>query len=118
MLRATHDRAIAHYLVQWPWSGEPEMAEVYKRVLATVPAVRAKALHMMLGMQRRIADALHKAFPDRLDAISAAAATGALMGAVRAAGLAGLERYGEAEQEHLASTRRAVDIAMRGLDSL
>ncbi|WP_433433160.1 hypothetical protein [Nonomuraea sp. CA-141351] len=40
------------------------------------------------------------------------------MGAVQAAGLAGLETYGEAEEEYLTSTGRAVDIAMRGLESL
>ncbi|SEL45421.1 TetR/AcrR family transcriptional regulator [Nonomuraea pusilla] len=118
VLRRTYDRVIAHYLTQGPWAENPELKDLYQRLLATVPAVQAKALHVMSDSQRRIADALLKAFPDRLDPISAAAATGAFMGAVQAAGLASLEMYGEAEQEHLASTGRAMDIAMRGLESL
>jgi AcrR family transcriptional regulator len=118
VLRRTYDRAIAHYLTQGPWTEDPELTEVYQRLLATVPAVQAKALHVMFDAQRRIADALLKAFPDRLDPISAAAATGAFMGSVQAAGLASLEMHGEAEQEYLAATQRAADIATRGLDSL
>ncbi|WP_433512602.1 TetR/AcrR family transcriptional regulator [Nonomuraea sp. CA-143628] len=118
VLRRTYDQAIAHYLTQGPWAGDPELKDLYQRLLATVPAVQAKALHMMFDAQRRIAAALLTAFPDRLDPISAAAATGAFMGAVQAAGMASMEMYGEAEQEYLASTGQAVDIAMRGLDSL
>ncbi|MDP4510108.1 TetR/AcrR family transcriptional regulator [Nonomuraea turcica] len=118
VLRRTYHRVIANYLSQGPWAGDPKLKEVYKRLLATVPAVQAKALHVMFDSQRRIADALLKAFPDRLDPISAAAATGAFMGAVQAAGAASLEMYGEAEEGHLKSTRRAADIALRGLESL
>ncbi|MEO3875856.1 TetR family transcriptional regulator [Nonomuraea sp. B12E4] len=118
VLRRTYEQVIAHYLTQGLQAGDPELAEVYQRLLATVPAVRAKALHVMFGAQRRIADALLKAFPGRLDPISAAAATGAFMGAVQAAALASLEVYGQDEQESLASTGRAVDLAMRGLESL
>ncbi|TDC07928.1 TetR family transcriptional regulator [Nonomuraea longispora] len=118
VLRRCFDRAIGRYLAQGMWAEEPEMAEIHQRLLATVPSVRAKALHVMFDAQRRIADALLKAFPDRLDPISAAAATGAFMGAVQAAGLAGVEMYGESEQDYLAAMGRAADIAIRGLDSL
>ncbi|MEV0344971.1 TetR family transcriptional regulator [Nonomuraea sp. NPDC050680] len=118
VLRRTYDRVIANYLRQGPGIEDPELAEVYQRVLATVPAVQAKALLMTFDAQRRIAGALLAAFPDRLDPISAASATGAFMGAVQAAGLASLETYGESEQDYLASTRRAVDIAIQGLESL
>jgi hypothetical protein len=101
-----------------PWDGDPVLQEVYARALATVPAVQAKALHVMFDAQRRIAGALVRAFPGRLDAVSAAAATGALMGAVQAAGMASLEAYGDDVREHSASTGRAVDIALRGVESL
>jgi AcrR family transcriptional regulator len=117
LLLKTNDRVIARYLAEGPLAGDPELMEVYSRLLMTVPAVQAKALQVMFDLQHRIADALREAFPDDLDPISAAAAVGSLIGAVQAAGLASRE-LGHSEVEYLTSARRAVDIAMRGLRSL
>ncbi|WP_186404197.1 TetR/AcrR family transcriptional regulator [[Actinomadura] parvosata] len=118
VLRRAVDEVLADYLTGGPWEKDPLLREVYSRALATVPTVQAKALHVMFDAQRRIAAALVRAFPGRLDPVSAAAATGALMGAVQAAGLASLELYGEEVREHVTSTGRAVDIALRGVQSV
>jgi AcrR family transcriptional regulator len=118
VLLRTYDQVVAHYLAQGPLAGDPELAEIAQKVLATVPAAQAKALHVMFRAQHRIAAALLNAFPERLDPISAAAATGAIMGAVQAAGMAGMELYGESEQDYLVAMRRAANIAIHGLNSL
>jgi AcrR family transcriptional regulator len=51
----------------------------------TVPAVRGRALQIQLDAQREIAGHLQRAFPDELDAVSAAALVGAFIGAVSGA---------------------------------
>jgi hypothetical protein len=51
----------------------------------TVPAVRGRALQLQLDAQREIAGHLQRAFPDELDAVSAAALVGAFIGAVSGA---------------------------------
>ncbi|MFK7603633.1 TetR/AcrR family transcriptional regulator [Deinococcus sp. SM5_A1] len=52
------------------------------RLIRTVPALRGRALQQQLDAQREIARHLAAAFPADLDAISAAALTGAFIGAV------------------------------------
>ncbi|MGI8748017.1 MAG: TetR/AcrR family transcriptional regulator [Deinococcus sp.] len=52
------------------------------RLIRTVPAVRGRALQHQLDAQREIARRLAAAFPTDLDLISAAALTGAFIGAV------------------------------------
>lgn len=52
------------------------------RLIRTVPAVRGRALQHQLDAQREIARRLATAFPADLDLISAAALTGAFIGAV------------------------------------
>ncbi|AZI45016.1 TetR family transcriptional regulator (plasmid) [Deinococcus psychrotolerans] len=54
------------------------------RLMRTVPALRGRALQHQLDAQREIARHLVAAFPTDLDPISAAALTGAFIGAVTA----------------------------------
>ncbi|MGW1737611.1 TetR/AcrR family transcriptional regulator [Nocardia sp. NPDC001965] len=61
------------------------LAVLRTRLIRTVPAVRGRALQMQFDAQREIAQHLAQAFPDRLDRVSAAALTGAFIGAVSGA---------------------------------
>ncbi|GAB3418773.1 TetR/AcrR family transcriptional regulator [Flindersiella endophytica] len=117
LLSRTFDRILESYLAHWPMGGDPEVTETYARLVMTVPALQARSLHIMFDMQRKMAEALAKAFPNQLDPISAASAVGALMGAVQAAGMASYE-LGRSEQDTIADTRRAAEIALRGLRAL
>ncbi len=69
------------------------------------------------GQGGRLAEALHRAYPDELDAISAAAAVGGLLGAAALAGVVAQER-GEAPEQVLAAAKRAIGIAVAGLSSI
>lgn len=84
------------------------------RLLLTVPELQARALQLSLEAQRRLAEALHDSYPDRIDQISAAGIVGALMGAAQTARLVSLQRDDSPEQV-LEATRRAVDVALRGV---
>jgi AcrR family transcriptional regulator len=97
---------------------EPGDAELYLRLLRAVPAVRAMALQIRFDLQREIAERLHEAFPDDLDPITAAAAVGAIMGAVQAVGVAvdGGEPATLAEQAE--RSRRAMEVVIAGLGEL
>ncbi|MEV0386686.1 TetR family transcriptional regulator [Nonomuraea sp. NPDC050643] len=116
LLLRIFDRAIASYLVEGPMADQPELAEIYFRLVTTVPALQTRAMNILTDLQHEIAQALLTSFPDQLDPISAAAAVGSMMGAVQAAGLAGHE-LGQSEEEQIASMRRAAEIAVRGLRS-
>ncbi len=61
------------------------LAALRLRLFRTVPAVRGRALQIQMDAQREIARHLARAFPDRLDEVTAAALTGAFVGAVSAA---------------------------------
>ena len=61
------------------------LAELRLRLIRTVPAVRGRALQLQLEAQREIARHLFQAFPATLDEVSAAAVTGAFIGAITAA---------------------------------
>ncbi|MBE1586980.1 TetR/AcrR family transcriptional regulator [Nonomuraea angiospora] len=117
LLVKTYERVFYRYMTDGPPVGDRELEDMYAQLIATVPAVQAKALHVMFNLQRKIADAFVKAFPDELDPIIASAAVGALMGAVQATGLAS-HRLGQSEEESVASLRHAIDLVMRGLSSL
>jgi hypothetical protein len=69
---------------------------------------------MLLDLQQRIAGELLKAFPDGLDPITAAAMTGALIGAMQQAGLASVQ-LGRSQDELWEASRRGLEIAMDGL---
>ncbi|WP_370355777.1 TetR/AcrR family transcriptional regulator [Catenulispora sp. EB89] len=55
------------------------------KLMRTVPAVRGRALQIQLDAQRQIAHHLVAAYPDTLDGVTAAAVTGAFIGAITAA---------------------------------
>ena len=83
------------------------MAALRMRMMQTVPAVRGRALTLQLDAQRRIAGPLAEAFPE-LDLVSAAALTGAFMGAVSGALQALLD---EADQTDPAALQAAIQTA-------
>jgi hypothetical protein len=82
--------------------------------LLTVPALQARALHMVFDVQRDLAAALVAAYPGELDPVSAAAVVGALAGATQGAALTSLA-LGQDEEEFWQAMRRGVDIALRGV---
>jgi len=84
------------------------------RLIRTVPAVRGRALQMQLDAQREIARHLAAAFPDRLDEVSAAALTGAFVGAVTGALQVLLDDSDQLGDPAVvqAAVRRATDVAL------
>ncbi|MGW0227606.1 TetR/AcrR family transcriptional regulator [Actinopolymorpha singaporensis] len=87
---------------------------VRARLVMSVPALQARALHVIFDAQRQLTDALCRAYPDRLDRVSAAAFVGALTGAAQAAALTAIAR-GESPAEVRAAARRGVDVALVGI---
>ncbi|GAA3241284.1 TetR/AcrR family transcriptional regulator [Nonomuraea helvata] len=85
------------------------------RLLFSEPALRARGMSLMFDRQPRFAEALHRAYPDQLDLISAAAVVGGFWGATGVAGLVAQER-GDSPEEILAAGRRAVEVIVRGVD--
>ncbi|MFC6082165.1 TetR/AcrR family transcriptional regulator [Sphaerisporangium aureirubrum] len=61
------------------------LAALRLRLIRTVPAVRGRGLQIQLDAQREIATHLARAFPDHLTEVTAAALTGAFVGAVTGA---------------------------------
>jgi AcrR family transcriptional regulator len=61
------------------------LAALRVKLIRTVPAVRGRALQIQLDAQREIARQLAAAYPGELDEVSAAALTGAFVGAVSGA---------------------------------
>ncbi|MEU6779003.1 TetR family transcriptional regulator [Nonomuraea angiospora] len=93
-----------------------EDAELRIRLVLKEPTLRARALVMLLESQSTLARALREAFPE-LDQVEAAAAVGAMFGAVKLAIVADLGHDLSAEQ--MSSTaRRAAEITLAGLRSL
>ncbi|AEW98597.1 TetR/AcrR family transcriptional regulator [Streptantibioticus cattleyicolor] len=114
LLTRAYARMEAAYRADGPAAHSPALMELHTRLLTTVPALQAKALRLVFHQQKEIADALHRAYPDQLDPVSAAAVVGALVGATQAAALRSLEA-GDTAEEFWAAMRRAVDIALHGL---
>ncbi|MEV4571928.1 TetR family transcriptional regulator [Nonomuraea jabiensis] len=93
-----------------------EDAELRIRLVLKEPTLRARALVMLLESQTALVRALRAAYPE-LDQVEAAAAVGAMFGAVKLAFVADLGHDLSAEQ--MSSTaRRAAEIALAGLRSL
>jgi AcrR family transcriptional regulator len=86
-------------------------------MIMSVPAVQAAALRRYFLAETRLAEALHRAYPDTLDMPEAAAVIGSLMGAVLAAALVTMEAGGGTGEVQTAA-RRAMDIAVGGLQAL
>jgi hypothetical protein len=85
------------------------------RLIATVPALRARSLMILFDTQPRLSEALHQAYPDQLDLVPAAAAIGSFLGAMTSAGMIAQHR-GDPPEQVLAAGRQAVEIVARGLD--
>lgn len=68
-------------------------------LIRAVPAVRGRALQVQLDAQTRIAHELAMAYPGQLDEVSAAALTGAFIGAITGALLALLRDGGHDDPE-------------------
>lgn len=87
------------------------------RLVMSEPALQARALHLLFDSQVRLAEALHKTYPDELDEVEAAAAIGALVGATKLAAMVSITK-GDSLEEMGAAMVRAVEIAIRGIGSL
>ncbi|MGP4020882.1 TetR/AcrR family transcriptional regulator [Saccharopolyspora sp. 5N708] len=105
------------------WSGaadDDELVKDYTQVrthlIATVPALQARELHLLFHAQRRLAEALQRAYPEELDLVDASAIVGALVGAIKITTAVSVER-GDSLEHVWAAARRAADIAMRGINS-
>ncbi|MEV7968134.1 helix-turn-helix domain-containing protein [Sphaerisporangium sp. NPDC088356] len=94
-----------------------EMTPARMHLIMAVPALQARALHLLFDVQRELAEALRRAYPDELDPIEAAVAVGAFVGAAKMAAIASMDR-GDLPAMRWAAVRRGVDIAMNGLGSL
>ncbi|WP_034217248.1 TetR family transcriptional regulator [Actinoplanes subtropicus] len=89
-------------------------ARLRMRLMREVPAILGRGLQIQLDGQRQIARHLQAAYPDSLDAVSAAALAGALTGAVTGALLALFEdpdRPDDPEELKMA-VERATEIAL------
>jgi AcrR family transcriptional regulator len=93
----------------------PDLLPLRAKVLMAVPALQARALHLIFTAQRQLAEALAAAYPTRLDEVAAAAIVGSLVGAAQAAVLASIER-GDSREETFDAVRAAAGIALRGID--
>ncbi|MEV0592702.1 TetR/AcrR family transcriptional regulator [Nonomuraea cavernae] len=95
----------------------PEDAQLRMRLIMTVPALQARALHLLFDSQLRLTRTLHEAYPGRLDPVEAAAAVGAVVGATKLAAVVSLNRDGSTERAAEAALE-AAEITVRGLASL
>jgi AcrR family transcriptional regulator len=93
------------------------LASVRLPMIISVPSVQAATLHRYFQAETRLAEALHDAYPDILDAPAAGAVIGSLMGAALAAALICLQRGDTAGQVQTA-VRQAIGIAMAGLRAM
>ncbi|BCJ46608.1 hypothetical protein GCM10010168_38690 [Actinoplanes ianthinogenes] len=86
------------------------IAALRLRLIRTVPAVRGRGLQIQMDTQREIARRLAEAFPDQIDEVTAAALTGAFVGAVTAA-LQVLLEDGDRPADP-AAVQRAMEVAV------
>ncbi|MEU0517785.1 helix-turn-helix domain-containing protein [Streptosporangium sp. NPDC006007] len=107
---AVFDVVSADAEIEW------EIASV-NHLIMTVPSLRAHALLLLFDTQREMAEALHRACPDELDLVEAAAAVGGVVGAVKLAGFIRLNR-GAPPAEVMAACRRAAEMALAGLRAI
>lgn len=93
------------------------LAALRLRLARTVPAVRGRGLQIQLDAQRQIAHHLAEAYPDTLDEVTAAAVTGAFIGAITAALQVLLERSDRPDDpvEFRRALNEATDLALTPL---
>ncbi|RKT86164.1 DNA-binding transcriptional regulator, AcrR family [Saccharopolyspora antimicrobica] len=97
----------------WSFPLDHELTRIRARLIAEVPALRAGALLRNATLQKQLAHGLRDACPE-VDELTAAALTGALLGAIDAAMHAGLAAPGATSDV----VRRAAEIALRGREHL
>ncbi|MDA3643855.1 TetR/AcrR family transcriptional regulator [Saccharopolyspora indica] len=97
----------------WSFPLDHELTRIRARLIAEVPALRAGALLRNATLQKQLAHALRDACPE-VDELTAAALTGALLGAIDAAMHADLTAAGSTSDV----VRRAAEIALRGREHL
>ncbi|MFD9890432.1 TetR/AcrR family transcriptional regulator [Amycolatopsis sp. NPDC059027] len=114
LLARAYEAMLADHRAESAGRDDRELRELYTRLIMTVPALQARALRLEFAEQRTIAAALLRACPDVLDAISAAAVVGAMVGAVQGAALTSLEA-GQSEKDFWKAMRRGIDIGLYGL---
>ncbi|HEX4812761.1 MAG TPA: helix-turn-helix domain-containing protein [Nonomuraea sp.] len=94
-----------------------EEAELRMQLVMTEPALQGRALLELFDTQLKLAAALRASYADELDEVEAAAAVGALVGAVKLAVIANLD-HDRSMPEIWATARRAAELALGGLRSL
>jgi AcrR family transcriptional regulator len=90
------------------------LAALRTRLAASVPALQARLLQRYLTAQAELAQALQRAFPDKLDAITASALVGAMVGAISASALTALQR-GDGPAEVRNAMREAMALVARSV---
>ncbi|MEU6710778.1 helix-turn-helix domain-containing protein [Nonomuraea sp. NPDC046802] len=94
-----------------------EEATLLTRLIMSEPALQARALHLLFDSQLTLARALHEAYAGELDLTDAAAAVGAIAGAVKLAVFASLDGNPSPDQVWR-TARRAAELAASGLRTL
>lgn len=93
-----------------------EEAALRMRLILTEPQLQARALLILFDTQLQLGRALHGAFPE-LTPGDAAAAVGALIGAIKLSVMATLEQD-QSLTDILGTARRAAELAIAGLHTL
>ncbi|WP_231641721.1 TetR/AcrR family transcriptional regulator [Saccharomonospora sp. NB11] len=114
--------AAAEDLLRWIVDGDGERLSTTDqlaqgRLVLAVPELRSGALALLYDAQLRLATVLHDAYPEVLSRTQAAAAVGAVIGAMQSAGLAALAES-TSPTEVVDAARDAVRVVTGGLDAL
>ncbi|PRY02442.1 TetR/AcrR family transcriptional regulator [Allonocardiopsis opalescens] len=88
------------------------LAELRVRLLATTPSVQARLVQRLMRTQGELIEALHRAAPESVRRVDAAALVGALLGALNAAAIVSVEQ-GDDPERIRAALHRAIDLALR-----
>lgn len=104
----------AQLIVDNTWSADlpSGLAELRVKLLASAPSVQARLVQRMLRTQGELIDALHRAAPESVSRIEAAATVGAVLGALNATAITSIEQGDGPDQVHRA-LREALTIALR-----
>ncbi|MFH8873434.1 TetR family transcriptional regulator [Streptomyces griseus] len=94
-----------------------ELASRRIRLVLSTPALQAGAMRRITGAQRALTDALRRTFPDEITPAEAAAAVGALVGALVNTALTVLPDD-PASEELLHAIGTAAAVALRGIGTL
>jgi AcrR family transcriptional regulator len=111
-LEAVH-RILEHVLAASDDLSSPDRLAI----MLTKPELQAQALQRLIAAHRLIAEWLRRAYPDRLDDTVSRAMAGAVVGAMVAVVLGGIERR-ESPHELREQMRRALTLLQDGLHTL